>query len=171
MAIECYKVEWTKPYPFKEAVNRPEARQIGIYAIYRSAGSKKPQYIGKSQELGRRLGEHQQGFSHTGVKDTKKIFYSFGTIYSLSGSITTADISPQQLRDVESFFINELQPLGNDIATKKHYKGISLIVINTGKPVPFSKVMAHNKDLLKLLKTNLTLTRTRTEIMRVGLFG
>ena len=138
MAIECYKVEWTKPYPFKEAVNRPEARQVGIYAIYKTASSKqKPLYIGKSQDLGRRLGEHQQGFSHIGGKNTKKLSYSFGTIYSLSGSITTADISPQQLRDVESFFINELQPLGNGAATKKRYKGASLIVINIGKPVPF----------------------------------
>lgn len=121
---------------------------------------KKPLYIGKSQDLGRRLGEHQQGFSHIGDKETKKLSYSFGTIYSLSGSITTADISPQQLRDVESFFINELQPLGNDPATKKRYKGTSLIVINIGKPVPFDKVIAHNKELLKLLKANLTTKRT-----------
>ena len=34
MTIECYKIEWTKPYSFKEAINRPEAHQLGIYAIY-----------------------------------------------------------------------------------------------------------------------------------------
>lgn len=157
MAIECYKIEWTKPYSFKEAINRPEARQLGIYAIYDTIKTKKRLiYIGKSQEIGRRLVEHQQGISHFMGKTSKKPHCSFGTIYSLSGSITTADISQKQLRDVESFFINEFQPSGNNSSTKKRYKGTSLIVINTGKPISFGKIVAHNKDLLKLIKATLT---------------
>jgi hypothetical protein len=36
------------------------------------------------------------------------------------------------------------------------YKGTSLIVINTGKLVYLEKIMAHNEDLLKLIKENLT---------------
>ena len=157
MAIECYKVEWTKPYSFKEAFNRPEARQFGIYAIYDTIKTKKRLiYIGKSQEIGKRLTEHQQGISHFMGKTSKKLYCSFGTIYSLSGSITTTDISPKQLRDVESFFINEFQPSGNNASTKKRYKGTSLIVINAGKPISFGKIIAHNKELLKLLKANLT---------------
>jgi len=157
MAIDCYKIEWTKPFSFKEAIARPEARQLGIYIIYRTINSKKKLwYIGKSQEVGRRIGEHQKGASHTGDKDINKVSYSFGTIYSLSGSITTAVITPTQLHEVESFLINKLKPKGNGDSTKIRYKGTSLIVINTGKLVYLEKIMAHNEDLLKLIKENLT---------------
>jgi len=161
MAIDCYKIEWTKPYSFKEAVNRPEARHLGIYAIIETVKTKKIiSYIVKSQELGRRIGEHQQGFSHSGNKNNQKQLYSLGTIYSLSDNVTTAVITPAQLHDVESFFIIKLKPIGNGDSTKKLYKGTSLIVINTGKFVCLEKIMAHNEDLLKLIKSNLTTKKT-----------
>jgi hypothetical protein len=156
MAIDCYKIEWTKPFPYKEAANRPEARQLGIYAIIETVKSKKIiSYIGKSQELGRRIGDHEQGFSHSENTNNQKQLYSFGTIYSLSGSITTAAITATQLHEVESFFINKLQPVGNGKATKKRYKGTSLIVINIGKLAYLEKIMSHNEELLKLIKMNL----------------
>jgi hypothetical protein len=156
MSIDCYKVEWTKPFSFKQAINRPEARHLGIYAFYVKANTKNNLlYIGKSQEIGRRIIEHQQGLSHFEKNNMKNITVRFGTIYSLNDNITTADISPKQLHNVESFFINKLQPDRNSESTKKRYIGVPLIVINIGKTIPFDKIMAQNEDLLKLLKANI----------------
>lgn len=170
MPIECYKIDWSKPFSFTEAVNQPEARQLGIYAIYKTVSAKKILcYIGKSQEIGRILSEHKQGISHMfSEKDIKKHCVCFGTIYWLRGSISTVDISPQQLREVESFFINELRPDGNGESTKKRYIGESVIIINTGKLISLDKVMAHNKELLKLLKDNLVTKKPKSSSSSFG---
>jgi len=152
MAIDVYKIEWSKPFPYEQAVSRPEASQHGIYAIYNTTKGKKTLvYIGKSQELRKRITQHQQGINRFSKKEYT---YSLGTIYPLSGKTSTG-ITPKQLREIESFFINKYKPSGNDISTKKGYKGTSLIVINIGKLICFNKVDAHNEDLLKLLKNNL----------------
>ena len=172
MAIELFRIEWTKLYPFDKALNQPEAKEGGVYALYKSVGgNKKLHYVGKSKDFTTRFGFHRQNTAHIlSEAERKKCYVSFGLISSFEKSRMSSDVLPEQLRDTENFLINTLLPAGNDSSTKKGYKGNPIIIINGGKFIqPLKKVMTHNPELLKLIKANLT--RTRTAIMRVGLFG
>jgi hypothetical protein len=172
MAIEFFRIEWTKLYPFDKALNQPEAKEGGVYALYKSVGgNKKLHYVGKSKDFTTRFGFHRQSTAHMlSEAERKKCYVSFGLISSFEKSRMTTTILPQQLRDTESFLINNSQPVGNDSSTKKGYKGNPIIIINHGKFThPFKRIMTDTPELLKLIRSNLT--RTRTEITRVGLFG
>ena len=172
MAIELFRIDWTKLYPFDKALNQPEAKEGGVYALYKSVGgNKKLHYVGKSKDFTTRLSSHRQNTAHIlSETERKKCYVSFGLISSFEKSRMSSDISPEQLRDTENFLINYLLPPGNDSSTKKGYKGKPIIIVNGGKFIqPLKKVMTHNPELLKLIKANLT--TTRTAIMRVGLFG
>ncbi len=160
--MECFKIEWKGPFSFADAQNSPEARESGIYLVYKLVkGSQILSYVGKSQQTGKRLSQHLQGFTHVlSDKEINKIAVFFGTIYCMEGSRTSANITPKQLGDIESFFINTIRPVGNSDATKKGYKGEHLMIINTStggklKFRSFDKVMCNNPDFLKLLKENL----------------
>jgi hypothetical protein len=163
MAIELFKIEWTKPFPFDKALNQPEAKEGGVYALYKSVGgSKKLHYVGKSKDFATRFGFHRQSTAHMlSEAERKRCYVSFGLISSFEKSRMSSDTLPAQLRDTESFLINKLLPTGNDSSTKKGYKGNPIIIINGGKFVqPFKKIMTHNPELLKLIKANLTTRET-----------
>jgi hypothetical protein len=163
MAIELLRIEWTKSYQFDNALNQPEAKEGGIYALYRSvSGNKKLHYVGKSKDFATRFCSHRQNTAHMlSEADRKRCYVSFGLISSFEKSRMTSDISPEQLRNTENFLINALLPTGNDPSTKKGYKGNCIIIINHGKFIqPFKKVMTNNSELLKFIKTNLTSTKT-----------
>lgn len=156
--MECFKIDWKGSYSLDEAQNKLEAREKGIYAIYRA---KKLVYVGKSVELGRRISEHNRGWSHfLSEKQRKQCSICIGTIYTYEGSSSSRDISSHQLQMVENYLINELQPEGNSGATKKGHKGLPVIIVNTGKRGKIRKIMCHNPELLKLLKDNLTVKKT-----------
>ena len=158
MAIELFRIEWTKLYPFDKALNQPEAKEGGVYTLYKSVGgNKKLHYVGKSKDFTTRFSSHRQNTAHIlSETERKKCYVSFGLISSFEKSRMSSDISPEQLRDTETFLINALLPTGNDSSTKKGYKGNPIIIINGGKYTrPFKKVMTHNPELLKLLKSNL----------------
>ena len=58
----------------------------------------------------------------------------------------------QQLKDIESYYINHNRPLGNDPSTKKGYKGNTIISFNTGKCFQKQKIVSNSENLVKLLK-------------------
>jgi hypothetical protein len=155
--MDCYKIEWKGFFSLDDAPNRPETKEDGVYAYYKASTKKTNElwYIGKTKDFGRRLNEHKRGASHfQGEKDLGKLSICFGTIYFMQGSKTSTDISPKQLGDIESFFINFANPApkGNSEATKKGYKGESILVVNTGTIGSFDKIMCRNPELLKLIK-------------------
>jgi len=106
--MECFKIEWKGLYSFAEVQNQSEAKEAGIYAIYRKGSKdKNPAYVGKSQEPGKRVSQHNQGWSRIlPEKELEKHSVCLGTIYSLEGS----RVSSQQLHDIESFLINSVKP-------------------------------------------------------------
>jgi hypothetical protein len=162
--MECFEIKWTGPFHVEEVLNQPEARRKGVYYFYKKVSSiNKPQYIGKAQNFGERINTHNQGLSRfEDDKDKKKIFVHIGTIFSFEKDLPDNDITPEQLKVVESFLINSLQPQGNGEATKKGFKHTPVIIANTGKLPPnkagtakIDKVMSHSPQFLTLLKSNL----------------
>src|ERR1035437_8414490 len=155
MAIELFQINWSELYSFDKASNHPEAKESGVYALYKSiGGNKKLHYIGKSNDFMKRFGVHRQNTAHMySETDLKSCYVTFGIMSSFDKSKMSYEILPEQLKDCESFLINELLPQGNDPSTKKGYKGSTIIIINSGKLVkPLKKVMIHNPMLEKLLK-------------------
>ena len=155
MAIDLFQIEWTKLFPFNTALLQPETKEKGVYALYRSAGkAKRLYYIGKSGELGDRLGAHKQSmFRMMSEAERKKCFVSFGLISFFGRSRMSRDIDDTQLKSVENFLITSLQPIGCGENTKKRYTGdYPMIVVNTGKVAkPFNKFMSQSSELLKIL--------------------
>jgi len=173
--MEIFNVHWEGPYSFDEAISQPEARGVGVYAEYRS-GSKKVEtrtafatttkikktkglyYIGKSKELTRRFGEHKRGLSHFVSKEQlKKSSIYIGVIHWYKKTQSSADISPRQLHDIETFLITfpSLKPPGNGETTKQRYKGEDIMIINTGKIGALDKFMCSNPELVTFLKNSL----------------
>jgi len=151
--MECFRIDWKGSYSLDKVQDIPEAKETGVYAVYRA---KKPFYIGKSIELGRRFAEHIRSWSRIMTpRQLKQCSISIGTIYSYEGSRPSPSISAKQLQIVETYLINTLKPKGNSGMTKKGYRGVPIIIINTGKRGIFKKVMSHNPQLLKLLQDNL----------------
>lgn len=158
MAIELLQIEWTRLYPFDKALNQPEAKEGGVYALYKSVGgNRRLHYVGKCKDFSARVGSHRQSTAHIlSETERKRCYVSFGLISSFEKSRMSSDILPEQLRNTESFLINELRPVGNDPSTKKGYKGKPIIIINKGKFTrPFKRVMTHNPELVKLIKDSL----------------
>jgi hypothetical protein len=162
MAIEVFQVEWTKLLLFDQARMQSSAQEGGIYIEARETSrGKELYYIGKAKEFYGRSRTHQNYASHELNKtEQKKRFITFGLITSFEKSRLSHEITPEQLKEIESFFINYYRPAGNNAITKKGYKGHPIIVFNTGKRGFMSKTVTSCPDLVKFLKTNLT-TQTR----------
>jgi hypothetical protein len=171
--VDIFHIDWKGTYPLDNAVSQPEAREAGVYAIYQSESkeieygwssktkkTRKLRYIGKSKEIARRVHEHKQGFAHIGNEEQlKKCSVCFGIIHWYKSSHSVSIISPRQLRDIENFLIISLKPQGNSEITKQRYKGIDIMIINTGKTGSFNKVMCSNPELVTFLKSNLASTK------------
>jgi len=156
--MEFFRIDWKGLFSWDTAQNRPETREDGVYAVYQMQGNsiRKLQYIGKSKELGSRLSTHRQGISRfMDSKGVSKLAICFGMIYSYETSRPSVHITPTQLRNIESFLINSYKPIGNSDTTKKGYKGEPLLIVSTGKRGIFDKVIAHNPEIVALLKDNL----------------
>jgi hypothetical protein len=163
MAIEVFQITWTKHFPLDKALDQPEAKEGGIYALFKgTASSKRLHLIGKTKEfMGRFSTRKQYAANMMTETERKNCHVCFGLISSFDISRMSNNTDDTQLRYIESFFINKFNPEGNDPSTKKGYKGSPIIIINGGKVTkPFEKVMTHNPDLIKLLKKNLKTSRS-----------
>jgi hypothetical protein len=155
MAIECFVIKWTRLFPFNKALTQPEAKEGGVYALYKAkASNKKLHYVGKTKDFETRFSSHKQSATHllTG-NELKRCYVAFGIISSFETNRLTGDITPEQLRIVENFFIVILRPEGNSESTKKRYTGnYPIFITNIGIVTkPFTKFMSQNSALLKFL--------------------
>jgi len=154
MAVEIFRVDWTKLQTFNEALTQSESQAGGIYALaklYR--GDYNLFYIGKSKDFQKRFGTHRNSASHLmSDADIDKCFVSFGLISSFEQSQMSHNFTDAQLKDIESFYINFYRPIGNSEATKKGYKGNTIISFNTGKYFQKHKIISNSDNLIKLLK-------------------
>jgi len=153
MAIEIFQIDWFAPVRFDKALTQTVAQQGGIYIMY---VGKILQYVGKSQDFYKRFGTHRNSASHLMTDaQIKKCFIGFGLISYYDKTRMSQNISSEQLKDVESYLINELKPKGNDTSTKKGYKGQPIVIFNAGKRVSLDKAMSNCPDLIKIMKSNL----------------
>jgi hypothetical protein len=153
MPTECYKIEWTGFYTLDKAHSQPEARKLGLYAVYKPVLFDEPilWYIGKATEIGAQLNKHRQEWQKIlSPEQLNELEITIGVLTSLDGMPATE----RQLGDVESLFLNEYHPKGNDPSTMKGYKGRSALVVSTGKRVKVRKLTAHDKNLVKLIKNS-----------------
>lgn len=153
--MECFNIEWKGYFPFKDAFSKLEAREIGVYAVYRVEwGDKQLLYVGKagiSQTIADRLMQHRQGTKRfMSNQEEDKLSVCFGIIRTFEGS----NIVSQQLNDVESFLIYYGKPQTN-ARGKERYKGKPLIIVNTGERGSFDKVISTHTTAIELLKKNL----------------
>jgi len=152
MAIECFEVEWTRLFPYTEAESRPEAEKSGVYAKV-IGKAKRIHYVGKSQDLSRRTGDHRRNDRRAGTSSENR-YISFGIIYTFKGKEKMRGCTPEQLNDIESYMRYAIKPKGNASSTVKQYKRRPLIVINTGKVLkPVQKIMTSNPELSKFIAT------------------
>ena len=153
MAIECFKIEWTKPSPFDKALLKPEAKRGGVYALFKGE-TKKPYYIGKANRFDKRLSTHKQTiFRMMSEAERRKCRISFGIVSSFETSHMTDVIPAVQLGPIENFLIMRVQPIGNGDSTKKRYTGrLPMIIANTGSVFRgLNKFMSQNNELLQVL--------------------
>lgn len=151
MATECFKIEWTGYYSLDKAKNQPEAKKLGLYAVYRvtSYGERILWYLGKATEIRARLNQHIQSWQKAfPPRELDRLQITIGALTSLDGKSATQ----VQLKHIESMFLNEYHPKGNAKSTMKGYKGRSILVVSNGKIGQFSKLTTHDKHLLKLLR-------------------
>jgi hypothetical protein len=165
MAIELFQVEWTKIQTFNQALNQAVSQESGIYAMYKKTGSNiNLHYIGKSKDFYKRSSTRRNAMNQMMTDaEAKKTFIGFGLISCFDKSRMSHDITPEQLKNIESFFINYFKPIGNDAITKKGYRGHTIIVFNTGKCFTKSKYISNSPELLKLLKVSFT-TKSRSTV-------
>jgi len=156
--MDCFKIDWSGFYSLNEAKNRPEANNLGLYAVYKPKSNRKfLWYIGKAKEIGARLNKHRQEWQQVLTpREMDRLQITIGVISPLEGS----SISPKQLNDIESLFRHEYNPERNDKSTMKGYRGSSVLIVSTGKTVQFDKLTVHNKPLLTLIKDNLPKRRS-----------
>ena len=156
MAIEVFQIEWTKLQPLDKALTQAIAQEGGVYIIVESTtNGMKPLYIGKTTSFYNRSSTHRNYASHLTVTKSKKYSISFGIISCFDKSHISHDITPEQLKEIESFFINEFKPHGNDLSTKKGYKGQPIIIFNSGARLFASNILTNCPDLVKILKKKL----------------
>jgi len=154
MAIELLRIDWTKLQPFTQVLTQAESQEGGLYAMFRLERSViNLYYIGKSIDFYKRSSTHMNYASHLiPDKDIKKYSVTFGIISSFEQSRLSHSVSPEQLKDAESFYINFYKPIGNSESTKKGYKGHTIISFNTGKCFQKHKVISNSDILIKFLK-------------------
>ena len=165
MAIECFKIEWTKPFPLDKVLLQPEAKGGGIYFLFKG-GTRKPLYIGKATRFDNRLSTHKQSlFRMMSEAERKRCTARLGLISSFERNRMSDTITPAQLGSVENFFITKLQPKGNGDSTKKRDTGkYPLIVINTGNLCNgLEKFMSQSTELLKALGKTTTKKKSSFE--------
>ena len=153
MAIECFKIAWTKSSPFDKALLKPEAKRGGVYALFKGE-TKKPLYIGKANRFDKRLSTHKQTiFRMMSEAERRKCRISFGIVSSFDISHMTDAITDAQLGGIENFLIMKVQPSGNGDSTKKRYTGkLPIIIANTGSVFRgLNRFMSQNKELLQVL--------------------
>lgn len=154
MATECFKIEWTGYYSLGNAQNRPEARKLGLYAIFKTDFDDRDLlYIGKAAEIGVRLTQHKQEWRQLySPEELDEVEIAIGVLTSLDGD----PVNREQLKDIESLFINKYKPKRNAPSTKTGYRGRSALVVSTGKKGQFGNITTHDKRLITLLEDNLT---------------
>jgi len=154
MAVEIFRVEWTKLEGFDRALTQAESQEGGLYAMFRlNRGVNTLYYIGKSIDFYKRFGTHRNSASHLmSDADFQKCFVSFGLITSFEQSQMSHNFTDAQLKDIETFYINYYRPIGNSESTKKGYKGNTIISFNTGKNFQKHKVISNSDNLIKFLK-------------------
>jgi excinuclease UvrABC nuclease subunit len=161
MAIECFEINWTKPFPLEKIARQIEAKRGGIYFIFKS-GVGKPYYIGKATNFEKRLNTHKQAFSRImSEAELKRCTVRLGLISSFETTHMSDTFTSTQLGSIENFFITQLQPKGNGGNTKKRDTGkYPLIAINTGNLCTgMGKYMSQSNDLLKALGKSTTKKR------------
>ena len=152
MAIECFEIRWTKPFPLEEVTKQSEVNEEGVYVRSKiSRGKMMPTYLGKSTDFRERSKPHKLYTAYSGA-DMSKQYISLGTIYSFEKTQMVLGCSSSQLAHIENYLRNEADLKGNDPSTKKGYSGPPIIIINNGRvPKPLRKIMSHNDPLVKLL--------------------
>lgn len=153
MATECFKIDWTGYYSFNKAKSRPEARKLGLYAIYKPTFDERILlYVGKATDIGTRLNQHKQALQRLySPEELNEVQIAIGVLTSLDGK----SVNQGQLKDVESLFINKYKPERNAPSTKRGYTGRSALVVSTGKTGRFNKLTTHDKALLILIKDSI----------------
>ena len=151
--MDCFSITWSGFFTLDSAKSQPEARKLGLYAVYKpDSGKKLLWYLGKAKEIGTRLNKHRQDWQQVLTPaQMNRLQVAIGVLEPLEGS----RISPTQLNDIESLFRHEYKPKRNDKSTTKGYTGRSVLVISSGKTGLFDKITVHNKALLKSIKDNL----------------
>ena len=159
MAVQIFEIKWEGFLTIDGARTHRIARGSGIYICYKTVGGKKkPKYIGKSKNLGARLGDHKQGLMRFDQADAKKATFMLGEILDYGGDRVSADIDDTQLGDIETFLISKVP---NDNPSQKPYKGDSIIIVNTGKTVSLDSVIAHNTATLELISKGIRNRKTK----------
>jgi hypothetical protein len=95
--VECYQIEWQGLFSFDEAKRHSAAREMGVYVAYECKGNtiKNMRYIGRSKELGQRVGTYRQNLAHfLSEKDMGKYRFALGTVFSFEKSIPSQEITP-----------------------------------------------------------------------------
>jgi len=148
--MDWFQVDWKGPFSLEQALVRPEAGFIGVYAIYEMIGRNPATllYIGMTygQGFGMRLKQHRQKWLWRSA-DISKIVVCFGTIVFARNR----RISHDKVHDVERFLIHCYAPRYNDVS-KEVYSGRDILLINTGKKLDFATILSDDPDLLNLLK-------------------
>lgn len=145
--MECFFVDWSKPFSVDVAERQKEATKIGVYAIYAKKGKTgQLLYIGHtySQNFAKRLKQHRREWLDK-TFGTKLI--RFGTVTSRKGP----RITYERVRDVEEFLIHLYRPPHNVIG-RKYYKGRGILLLNIGDIGSLDKVASDDEEMLKLLK-------------------
>ncbi|OGO25316.1 MAG: hypothetical protein A2144_09755 [Chloroflexi bacterium RBG_16_50_9] len=163
MAIECFKIEWTKPFPLDTIATQQESRRGGIYALFQG-NSRRAFYIGKATRFDQRLVTHKQSFYRM-LKPAQrnKLYVRLGIVQSFEISSMSDVISGYQLASIENFFITRLPNLNNGENTKKKDTcRYPLVIANTGNLFSgIDKYMSQNKELLKLFGKSTTIRKKR----------
>lgn len=165
MAIECFKIEWTKPFPFDKALLQPQAKRKGVYGLFKGK-AQKLYYIGKSGTFGNRLSFHRQSiFRMMSEPERKRCYISFGVISSFEISHMTDVVTDTQIRSIENFLITTLQPIGNGRNTKRDTGKLPMIIANTGTLFKgLQKFMSQNNELLQVLGKTTAKKRTSSSL-------
>jgi len=153
VAVECFKIEWTRLFPFDKALLQPEAKRGGVYSLFKGE-NQKPHYIGKANRFDKRLTTHKRAiFRMMSETERKKCRISFGIVSSFEMSRMSDAVTDAQLRSIENFPITRIQPIGNGDSTKKRDTGkFPMIIANTGTLFKgLKRLMSQSDELLRVL--------------------
>ncbi len=153
--MEWFKIDWKGYYSIDTAPDKPEAKDIGVYAIYEMKGREpeKLLYVGETytQTFSTRLKQHRKDWIPR--YEGTKMAVCFGKIAFPAGK----KISRQIVLDIERLLIHKLIPPINT-SGKKGYKGREIFVFNIGKNGngKIHSLITDDKEFLPLLRKYLT---------------